>query len=197
MRERPAWHGPSRAGRGNLPHGADLRKISTVRHAPTPLSTAPAVLVMRRSRVPVLGDDGQVGLARHHAPRSSGASDGRTTELLRARAVADPAPVKSLPAVPRKPTHGDEPVPVTGIAVLGGAGKKMARASSTRLTPAVQPRTRRDPRRARLYRVFSSVGAAGRDDPFGGLAGEGGDHVEVAVVVEDRPPVQFCRGGDQ
>ena len=26
MRERMAWHGPSLAGRGNVPHGTDLRK---------------------------------------------------------------------------------------------------------------------------------------------------------------------------
>lgn len=41
------------------------------------------------------------------------------------------------------------------------------------------------------------VGGAGRDDPFGGLAGEGGDHVEVAVVVEDGQPVQLRGGGDE
>lgn len=43
----------------------------------------------------------------------------------------------------------------------------------------------------------SPIGLAGRDDPFGGLAGERGDHVEAAVVVEDGPPVDFGGGGDQ
>lgn len=93
--------------------------------------------------VPVLGDDGQVGLARYHAPGSSGASDGRTTELLRARAVADPAPVKSLPAVPRRPTHGDGPAPVTGIAVLGGAGESL-RLPIDRLSVAAHRRVQRE-----------------------------------------------------
>ncbi|CCK28469.1 hypothetical protein BN159_4090 [Streptomyces davaonensis JCM 4913] len=55
--------------------------------------------------VPVLGDSGRVGLARHHAPGSSGAADGRTTELLRARPAAEAAaPARSLPAVPAQPT---------------------------------------------------------------------------------------------
>ncbi|KUN23972.1 hypothetical protein AQJ23_20435 [Streptomyces antibioticus] len=71
--------------------------------------------------VPVLGDDGQVGLARHHASGSSGASDGRTTELLRARPAADRAPVKNLPTVPRQPARIDEPASVAGPAVPGGA----------------------------------------------------------------------------
>ena len=43
----------------------------------------------------------------------------------------------------------------------------------------------------------SVVGDAWRHDPLGGLAGERGDHVEVAVVVEDGQPVQFRCGGDE
>ena len=93
--------------------------------------------------VPVLGDDGQVGLARHHAPGSSGASDGRTTELLCARPTADRAPVKSLPAVPRQPTHGDEPTPVTGSAVPGGAGSSL-RLPIDRLSVSAHRRVQRE-----------------------------------------------------
>lgn len=43
----------------------------------------------------------------------------------------------------------------------------------------------------------SAVGDAWCHDPLGGLAGEGGDHVEVAVVVEDGQPVQLRCGGDE
>lgn len=46
-------------------------------------------------------------------------------------------------------------------------------------------------------RQRSAVGAAWWHDPLGGLAGEGGDHVEIAVVMEDGQPVQFCRGSDE
>lgn len=45
--------------------------------------------------------------------------------------------------------------------------------------------------------TFSAVGAAGWDDPFGGPAGEGGGHVEVAVVVEDGEAIQLRGGGDE
>lgn len=42
-----------------------------------------------------------------------------------------------------------------------------------------------------------AVSAAGGDDPLGGLAGEGRDHVEVAVVVENGQPVELRCGGDE
>jgi hypothetical protein len=41
-----------------------------------------------------------------------------------------------------------------------------------------------------------SGNASGFDDPLGGAAGEVGDHVEVAVVVQDGGSVAFGAGGD-
>jgi hypothetical protein len=44
---------------------------------------------------------------------------------------------------------------------------------------------------------LSSVHRSARDDPFRGLAGDGGDDVEVAVVVENGETRRGRSGGDQ
>ncbi|MEV1063008.1 AAA domain-containing protein [Streptomyces sp. NPDC050263] len=134
------------AGAPGFP-GADAVDILREGHAVVRVAH-PEVHAMIRAAiahadVPVLGDDGQVGLARHHAPGSSGVSDGRTTELLRARPTADRAPVKSLPAVLRQPTRGDEPTPVTGSAVPGGARSSLS-LPVDRLSVAAHRRVQRE-----------------------------------------------------
>ncbi|MFM9550716.1 AAA domain-containing protein [Streptomyces caniscabiei] len=134
------------AGAPGFP-GADAVDILREGHAVVRVAH-PEVQAMIRAAiahadVPVLGDDGQVGVARHHAPGSSGASDGRTTELLRARPAADRAPVKSLPAVPWQPTRGDEPAAVTGSAVPGGAGSSPS-LPADRLSVAAHRRVQRE-----------------------------------------------------
>ncbi|WP_405526902.1 AAA domain-containing protein [Streptomyces canus] len=127
--------------------GADAVDILREGHAVVRVAH-PEVQAMIRAAiahadVPVLGDDGQVGLARHHAPGSSGVSDGRTTELLRARPAVDRASVKSLPAVPRQPTRGDEPTPVTGSAVPVGASSSL-HLPVARLSVAAHRRVQRE-----------------------------------------------------
>ncbi|WP_235452315.1 AAA domain-containing protein [Streptomyces olivochromogenes] len=81
-----------------------------------------------RVDVPVLGDDGQVGLARHHTPVSSG-PDGLTTELLRLQTVTDRIPLKTLPALPKQPVRTSEPV-ATGAT---GTPRPSGPASAARL----------------------------------------------------------------
>ncbi|WP_435212160.1 AAA domain-containing protein [Streptomyces sp. bgisy034] len=74
---------------------------------------------------PVLGDDGQVGVARYHAPGSAGAPDGRTTELLRVRRTTGRTGAKTtLPAVPRQPTPTTEPVGRVRVDRLGIAAHR-------------------------------------------------------------------------
>ncbi|MGW2747865.1 AAA domain-containing protein [Streptomyces sp. NPDC001450] len=105
-----------------------------------------------RVDVPVLGDDGQVGVARYHAPGTPEAAHGRTTELLRVdrrptgggtaadrQPVARNAPSRTaaqhtLPALPRQPVRTTEPA-------------ASAQAAPTRAAPAPErplPRLRID-----------------------------------------------------
>lgn len=80
------------AGVANFP-GADAVDVLRDGRAVVRLAHAEVQAMIRaaiaRAEVPVLGDDGQVGLARHHAPGSPGAPEGRTTELLRVQRVTD------------------------------------------------------------------------------------------------------------
>ncbi|WP_405887747.1 AAA domain-containing protein [Streptomyces sp. NBC_01136] len=105
-------------GGAGVPHfpGADAvdvlrdgRAVVRVAHAEVQAMIRAAIA---RVEVPVLADDGQVGLARHHAPGSPDAADGRSAELLRVRRVTDRKPVH-IPAhipVARRPA---QPVPAT------------------------------------------------------------------------------------
>ncbi|MFF3464968.1 AAA domain-containing protein [Streptomyces sp. NPDC002619] len=88
-----------------------------------------------RIDVPVLGDAGQVGVARHHGPGTPGAADGRTTELLRAHTVSEPAPARTAPAIPRQPVRTVEPAPV---------GASHARLRVDRLSLAAHRRVQRE-----------------------------------------------------
>ncbi|MEU1405687.1 AAA domain-containing protein [Streptomyces sp. NPDC005728] len=128
----------SAAGVPGFP-GADVvdvlrggRPVARVAH---PEVQAMIRAAIARVDVPVLGDDGQVGLARYHAPGSAEAVDGRTTELLRAhrrptgpgtgdrrpagsgsaapqlaarRATSPKVAAPTLPAVPRQPVRTTE-----------------------------------------------------------------------------------------
>lgn len=128
------------AGAPGFP-GADavdiLRERQAVVRVAHPEVHAMIRAAIAHADVPVLGDGGQVGLVRHHARGSSGVSDGRTTELLRARLTADLAPVKSSPAEPRQPARGDEPAAVTGSVVPGGAGASSASRSTGSASPPI------------------------------------------------------------
>nr|WP_244202129.1 AAA domain-containing protein [Streptomyces diastatochromogenes] len=96
------------------------RPVARLAHAEVQAMIRAAIA---RVDVPVLGDDGQVGVARYHAPGSPEAADGRTTELLRVdrrptgaggadrqQPVARNAPGRTaaqptLPALPRQPVR--------------------------------------------------------------------------------------------
>ncbi|MFE1880100.1 AAA domain-containing protein, partial [Streptomyces diastatochromogenes] len=99
------------------------RPVARLAHAEVQAMIRAAIA---RVDVPVLGDDGQVGVARYHAPGSPEAAQGRTTELLRVdrrptgagaadrqqpvarRATGRTAAQPTLPALPRQPVRTSE-----------------------------------------------------------------------------------------
>ncbi|MFH8768699.1 AAA domain-containing protein [Streptomyces sp. NPDC017958] len=106
------------------------RPVARVAHAEVQAMIRAAIA---RVDVPVLGDDGQVGVARYHAPGTPEAAHGRTTELLRVdrrptgAGAADRQPVArnapgrtaakhTLPALPRQPVRTAETAVVTRAA---------------------------------------------------------------------------------
>ncbi|MFE2097319.1 AAA domain-containing protein, partial [Streptomyces sp. NPDC059468] len=106
------------------------RPVARVAHAEVQAMIRAAIA---RVDVPVLGDDGQVGVARYHAPGTPEAAHGRTTELLRVdrrptgAGAADRQPVArnapsrtaardTLPALPRQPVRTTETTAVTRAA---------------------------------------------------------------------------------
>nr|WP_257033454.1 AAA domain-containing protein [Streptomyces sp. Ag109_G2-15] len=99
------------------------RPVARLAHAEVQAMIRAAIA---RVDVPVLGDDGQVGVARYHAPGSPEAAQGRTTELLRVdrrptgagaadrqqpvarNATGRTAAQPTLPALPRQPVRTSE-----------------------------------------------------------------------------------------
>nr|WP_238431495.1 AAA domain-containing protein [Streptomyces cavernae] len=142
----------SGAGAPGFP-GADVVDVLRAGQAVVRVAHAEVQAMIRaaigRVDVPVLGDGGQVGLARYHASGSSDAPDGRTTELLRAQKVTDQT-LEKVPS-PRQgePVRGARAVaPSTSSASAGsvrlGGVSSPVRVRVDRLTVAAHRRVQRE-----------------------------------------------------
>ncbi|MFE3657308.1 AAA domain-containing protein [Streptomyces sp. NPDC059165] len=136
-----------------------------------------------RADVPVRGDAGQVGLARHHTPGSFGASDGCTTELLRVEPASDRVPRKNLPSVPRQPARAVEPVAVTGFAAPSRSGNSL-RLPIDRLSVAAHRRVQRELQRVQdlLDRPLPEIVAVDSSSRQAQLA----DHDRRRLALQER-----------
>lgn len=108
-----------------------------------------------------------------------------------------PSTTPSSSTVPR-PAYG---VPHVGSVWAGLRRRAVALSLGLRHSHDRRCRGRHAPCRSQWSQLRSeyrsAVGDAWWHDPLGGLAGEGSDHVEVAVVVEYGQPVQLRCGGDE
>ncbi|WP_189708972.1 AAA domain-containing protein [Streptomyces phaeofaciens] len=133
--------------------GADVVEVARGGRAVVRVAHAEIQAMIRaaiaHADVPVLGHTGQTGLARYHAPGSAGASDGRTTELLRVRRATDRTADGPLPGVPRQPVRTTAPAPAPAPTVTPDPVPVPLPASSTgsgveRLSPAAHRRVHRE-----------------------------------------------------
>ena len=76
-------------------------------------------------------------------------------------------------------------------------GRRQGRAQVRARTPLSERIVRSPAPRPGSFAFRPGSGTAGRDHPFGGLAGDRRDHVEVAVVVQDGEPGELRCGGDE